>query len=285
MSSKSLIFSFKHLQQALLTGRGSWAVQSWAGRRGGPGHLWRPSWCSSSWCPLSSPPGSSASHSPCQESSFPLRVRRNNKHAPPETNVHHQLGLCLLVVFLCRCNETALMPCVLCANAEQMLDYHGKPGGYIIMERYAAHLDFADLMQLRWVFYFFLGGGGRIHLWVCAHRKVSITDTPNPRPSIVLLCVSKKSDLCRRWHCFSELAGICSSLNFNHTPPYCTPVDSVAASGFDSLVLFNFWHRLFYEFLMLARYESVAQGYVGLARVCACVSQCRWAGRWLTLSW
>ena len=122
-------------QQAAVSGGGSWAVQSWADRRGWPGHLWCPLWRSPSWLSLSSPPGSPASHSPCQESSFPLRVRRNNKHAPPEVNVNHQPGLHPLedVMRLQRCHVFGP------ANAEQMLDNRGVPLGVIVTELFTAY--------------------------------------------------------------------------------------------------------------------------------------------------
>lgn len=94
-----------------------------------------------------------------------------------------------------------------------------------------------------------------------------------------------KSDLCRRWHCLLALPWICSYLNFNHTPPYCRPVGIVAAPGFDSLVLFNFFETDYFlncwrPFEMRAECRGI--GRFNLSVLHACVSQCRWAGRSLS---
>lgn len=79
--SQNSLFSLQNLSPAaVVTGFGSSVVQLWAGRRGWPGHLWCQPWRFPSWLSLSSAPGSPASRSLCQESSFPLKVRKKNTH-------------------------------------------------------------------------------------------------------------------------------------------------------------------------------------------------------------
>lgn len=134
------LFCFKHLQHALATV--SWAVWSWAGRRGRPGHLWFQRWRSPSWLSRSSASGSPASHSLCQESSCPSRVRRNNKHAPLKPMETIKLGLCPLAGFLSTYCSDATCSVLLMLNKCLIIE----PWGYIIMDWFAA--DFADLMQL-----------------------------------------------------------------------------------------------------------------------------------------
>lgn len=151
-----------------MTGRGSWAVQSWAGRRGWPGHLWCPLWRSPSWLSLSSPAWSPACNNPCRESSFPLRVRRNNKHAksppPLEMNVNHQLGplstCCVPPADVMRFRWRHVF-------GEQMLDNQGRACG---LHHYGVVYSLPILWRSHALFCFL----HRIH-FVCTVGKVSHT--------------------------------------------------------------------------------------------------------------